>query len=194
MDNEPYALGGVWVDVPTEMRTDEDVRMQITLHSQLGMDEPIILSNGQQLLNGNQLVFYIYYCAFKNYSLGSDQIVSDILEQMQSVDKETLEQAINVYKSKVYTSLTGEEIEEVMRNLSVYSVAGETEFPQKDMREILLLKVDSITSEFVVPTDLEASVICLHQFLFGQEDYEVSSTVKKYSSEMKEKVAQSKTE
>lgn len=58
-----------------------------------------------------------------------------INEQMQKVDKETLEQAVNVYTSKVYSSIDVEIIRDGMKNISDYRYVGEASFPQENMRQ-----------------------------------------------------------
>ncbi|MBO5166493.1 MAG: LCP family protein [Lachnospiraceae bacterium] len=180
------ALGGIWIDVPREIgaaATNEQ------LMSILGTEEPFVINEGLQLLNGNQVATYAYW--YGN-GYGAEQIIIAIGKQMQNMDTETVNQVINTYfVPKIYTSLDAEEVNVLMKMLSEDNVIDEANFPQEDMRENV--KMSSVGS-CVTPIDLEANVIWLHQFLFGQENYEVSSTVKDYSAEIKDKVEKYKAE
>lgn len=187
------ALGGIWIDVQ-EIQVSEEYNKSIM--SALETDEPIVLNEGYQLLNGNQLAMYCWYLG--TYSiLDSESQLSNIFiaihEQMQNADKDTLEQAVNVFTSNVYTSIDVEVVREGMTNISDYNYSemGGVSFPQEGMRDVA--KMGS-NGSCIIPADLEANVIWLHQFLFGQENYEVSSTVKDYSAEIKENVEEYKAE
>lgn len=180
------ALGGIWIDVPREIgaaATNEH------LMSILGTEEPFVINEGLQLLNGNQVATYAYW--YGN-GYGAEQIIIAIGKQMQNMDTEIVNQVINTYfVPKIYTSLDAEEVNVLMKMLSEDNVIDEANFPQEDMRENV--KMGSAGS-CATSIDLEANVIWLHQFLFGQENYEVSSTVKEYSAEIKEKVEKYKAE
>ena len=121
----------------------------------------------------------------KEQDFGTYQMTDDIIKQMQKVDETTLENAINIYISNVYTSIAEETLYEGMKNISDYSVVAEENFPQEDMKEDC--RIGSMGT-CCVPTDLEANVIWLHQSLLGQKDYKVSDTVKEYSSQIEKYV------
>lgn len=180
------ALGGIWIDVPREIgaaATNEK------LMSILGTEEPLVINEGLQLLNGNQVATYAYW--YGN-GYGAEQIISAIGKQMQNMDTETVNQVINTYfVPKIYTSLDEEEVNVLMKMISEDNVIDEANFPQEGMRETVIM---GSNGSCIVPNDLESNVIWLHQFLFGQEDYEVSSTVKDYSAEIKERTAEYKAE
>lgn len=180
------ALGGIWIDVPREIgaaATNEQ------LMSILGTEEPFVINEGLQLLNGNEVATYVYW--YGN-GYGAEQIIIAIGKQMQNMDTETVNQVINTYfVPKIYTSLDAEEVNGLMKMISEDNIINEANFPQEDMRENVMM---GPAGSSVTPIDLEANVIWLHQFLFGQENYEVSSTVKEYSAEIKEKVEKYKAE
>mgnify|MGYP004423317565 FL=1 len=78
---------------------------------------------------------------------------------------------------------------ESMTNISNYNCNGMSgaSFPQRDMRYVGNI---GALGTCVVPDDLETNVKWLHQFLFGQENYDVTSSVKEYSERIKERLAQ----
>lgn len=180
------ALGGVWIDVQSINATNYSGYIM----SVLEIEEPIVLNEGYQLLNGDQVATYCWYLGTNNIL---DSQLSDVFiaihKQMQSVDNATLQQAINVYMSNVYTSIDAEVISDGMRNVADYNYSeiGGVGFPQEGMRELIR---NGVGDSDIVPVDLESNVIWLHEFLFGQEGYEVSETVKEYSLQIKENVAQ----
>ena len=185
------ALGGIWVDVQeTEEKYNESIMVAL---SALEIDEPIVLKQGYQLLNGTQLAWYcVYlerYCNREDKENPLPDIFIAIHKQMQNADRETLEQAVNVFTSGVYTSLDVEMMRESMTNISNYNCNGMSgaSFPQRDMRYVGNI---GALGTCVVPDDLETNVKWLHQFLFGQENYDVTSSVKEYSERIKERLAQ----
>ena len=111
------ALGGVWIDVQSINATNYSGYIM----SVLEIEEPIVLNEGYQLLNGDQVATYCWYLGTNNIL---DSQLSDVFiaihKQMQSVDNATLQQAINVYMSNVYTSIDAEVISDGMRNVADY--------------------------------------------------------------------------
>lgn len=182
------ALGGVWIDVQSIDATNYSEYIMSTLE----LEDPIVLNEGYQLLNGDQVATYCWYLGTNTIldSQLSDAFIA-IHKQMQTVDKATLQQAINVYMSNAYTSIDMEVISDGMRNVANfnYSEIGGAGFPQDGMRESIMM---GAAGSCIIPADLESNVVWLHKFLFGQENYEVSSTVKEYSAEIKENVAKYK--
>lgn len=178
------ALGGVWCDVPPEIEKYKESYYEYIM-SMLETNQPIVLDKGYQLLNGNQLVMYLWYMGTHSESDNERQILNAIYEQMMNVDKVTLEQAFNNCISNVYTSLNEEDLQYVVKNISDFNWTDDASFPQENMYETVLMGANG---KCIVPTDLEANVVWLHQFLFEQDNYEVSSYVKEYSSEMQEEV------
>ena len=79
----------------------------------------------------------------------------------------------------IYTSLDLNEILELLKDVSNYSITGDDGFPQDDMRA-----TGNIGSKgsCVIPVDLASNVTWLHSYLFNESDYQPSSNVKEYSS------------
>lgn len=186
------ALGGVWFDIQSISINTSEVYNELIMSS-LEIEEPIVFNEGYQLLNGDQVAAYCWHWG-RNKILDSQ--LSDVFiaihEKMQTVDKATLQQAINVFcTSNVYTSIDLEIISDGMIDIGAYNYSemGGASFPQEDMQETVNMGANGTC---IVPTDLESNVVWLHRFLFGQENFEVSDTVMKYSEEIKERVAEYK--
>ena len=67
-------------------------------------------------------------------------------------------------------------------NIANYRITEEDGFPQENMRVVANI---GAKGSCVVPTDLEQNVIWLHQFLFEEQDYQVTESVKEYSDHIK---------
>jgi hypothetical protein len=82
----------------------------------------------------------------------------------------------------VYTDIDETDMVELLKNINKYTIVDEGGFPTENMRTS-----DTIGSNgsCVVPLDLESNVVWLHEFLFGEEDYKVSSSVKECSQKIK---------
>ena len=70
----------------------------------------------------------------------------------------------------VTTSMTKDEILQLLPTLIGYSVDDTTGFPSS-------LKFSNVKGSIIVPTTLESNVIELHKFLYGDETYTPSATV-----------------
>ena len=71
--------------------------------------------------------------------------------------------------------------------VSKYSIVASDGFPFADKRTSGLL---GAKGSCVIPVDLEANVIELHEFLYPGLDYTPSETVKKISQDIKNEAAQ----
>ena len=76
----------------------------------------------------------------------------------------------------VTTSMTKDEILQLLPTLIGYSVDDTTGFPTS-------YKFSNVKGSIIVPTTLETNVIELHKFLYGDEAYTPSATVKANSEE-----------
>ncbi len=189
LSNIVDTMGGVWIDVQGINEADNlTMNQEMTEVTNL-VDLPV-LENGYQLLNGKQFITYLYYMNRKHESEAVCQAFEVIHEQMQSADGAILEQVLNICHSQAYTSFDKEELEGI-KDITDYSYTETGIFPQEDMREGLFM---SSSGSCFVPTDLESNVIWLHKFLFNQDNYEVSDTVKEYSEQIEENAEEYRTE
>ena len=79
----------------------------------------------------------------------------------------------------VTTSMTKDEILQLLHTLIGYSVDDTTGFPTS-------YKFSNVKGSIIVPTTLETNVIELHKFLYGDEAYTPSATVKANSEKILE--------
>lgn len=172
-------IGGVWTDVDLEGNEQSYDSYKGIIMSLLECEEPIALDNGYQLLNGNQVAAYSYLNEITGYTARQNQLMQDIHKQLSETDEVVLKQAIDECINNIYTNMDAEE----MQNIANYSLTDAVVFPQDSMSVSTNM---GSKGKCIIPTDLESNVIWLHQFLFGQENYNVSSTVKEYSEQIKE--------
>ena len=83
---------------------------------------------------------------------------------------------------QVYTSLSKEEMLEMLGKIADFKIVDETGFPKEG--EFVTGNIGA-SGSCIIPQDLEENVIWLHQFLFDDEDYQVTEGVKERSQTVK---------
>ncbi len=185
------ALGGVYIDVqPEEISFLNDY--QYCIAEDLKTTYTPVTSAGYQKLDGIQATAY---CRIR-YTRGDDfrraerqrNVLNAIMDTAKTSDFAKLAAAANaVFDGKmVYTSMDLTELLDIAKDISSYSIIGDDGFPNESMRTTGTL--GSVGSS-VIAKDIESNVVWLHSFLFGEENYEPSSDVKKISQEANSKVA-----
>lgn len=175
------ALGGVYIDVSS----DEILHLnnyQSCIAKDLKRDYTLVESTGYQLLDGLQATGYcrIRYTARGDFERTERQreVLKAVADQAKKAPVTSLPAiATNVF-SEVYTSLSLEEIVDLLKDVSKYSITDTTGFPRD---EHIGDKSFGTKGRCVVPTDLEADVKWLHEFLFNDSNYEPSDAVKECS-------------
>lgn len=175
------ALGGIYVDVDSaEIKHLNNY--QITMAEDLNKTYTEVTETGYQLLNGIQATAYcrIRYTKGDDYKRAERQreVVMAILEQAKKASLTELTEAVNGIIKQVSTSLTLDEILNVVASVKDYKIADQNGFPNSTMRTS-----GTITGkgDCVVPVSLAKNVKWLHEFLFNDTDYQVSITVQSYS-------------
>lgn len=179
------AVGGITINL-----TEEEVgylnSYQICMAEELGREYIPVEHAGEQVLNGMQATAY---CRIR-YTAGSDfkrtqrqrDVLIQILEKVKTMSLVEMNAAIDAILPKVATSLDMKEILEIAASAKEYTVVDNTGVPfKKNLVGAFVGKKGSC----VVPYDLEENVIQLHQFLYNDEDYEPSETVKQYNEEIR---------
>lgn len=186
------ALGGVYIDVKEEeishlnnyqisiVGTTKDGK---TYTAAEGSYTPVTQA-GYQKLNGLQATAY---CRIRY--VGNDfertarqrRVLKAVADEAKKASPAQLEKIASSVFDKVYTSLDLSEIVELLGSINKYNIVDEGGFPTSDM-----ITTGTIGSKgsCVVPLDLESNVVWLHEFLFGEENYEPSSAVKEYSAKI----------
>jgi len=183
-------LGGVYVDVDSEELRHIN-NYQIGLANVLKCEYTPVTDTGYQLLDGLQATAY---CRIRQ-TAGSDfkrtarqrEVLKAIEEQAKKQDLATLTKVFNDCIGNIYTSLDSKDILELLKNITNYSIVAEDGFPQETMRGNANMGAHGAC---VIPVSLEENVVWLHQFLFEDEEYTVTDSVREYSQKIQSDTAQ----
>ena len=106
------------------------------------------------------------------------EVIQAIEDQAKQADLATLTKVFNNAIDDIYTNVDTETIMEFLGSITKYEIVDESGFPQESMRTVANIGAKGSS---VVPLDLESNVVWLHQFLFNDEDYTVTDSVREYS-------------
>ncbi len=170
-------LGGVWIDVDeTELKHINNY--QISIAKVLQCDYNRVTETGYQLLDGMQATAYcrIRYGGGDDYKRTARQreVLMALEEQAKKADYATLVKVFNDSTKYIYTNLDSKDILALLENIAKYHIAEEGGFPREDLRTTANV---GAKGSCVIPVDLSENVAWLHEFLFDDEDYQVTSTV-----------------
>lgn len=110
-------------------------------------------------------------------------VLTKIFEKAKTLDAGELNKLVDAVFPHISTNITKDEIYSLIPNIAKYNVTDTIGWPYD---------VDADTSLGVwygVPTHLIDDVSKLHYVLFGEENYEVSDTVKQISAEIEKKIS-----
>lgn len=180
-------LGGIYVDVSKgELKHINNYQITINKDLNLGGYTPV-KETGYQKLNGLQAAAY---CRIRYDVEGGDfgratnqrEVIKAIEEQAKKTDPATLTAVFNKVIGEVYTSMDSKDLLELVGNINNYRIVDEAGFPEDSMRTVGNI---GAKGSCVVPLDLESNVKWLHNFLFDDENYTVSDTVKECGAKVK---------
>lgn len=180
-------LGGIYVDVDkNELKHINNYQITINKDLNLGGYTPV-KETGYQKLNGLQATAY---CRIRYDLPGGDfdraanqrEVLKAIEEQAKKTDAATLTAIFNKVIGEVYTSMDSKDLLELVGNISNYRITEEAGFPTESMRTTGNI---GAKGNCVIPVDLESNVVWLHEFLFEDENYTVSDTVKECGARIK---------
>ncbi|MCF0129272.1 MAG: LCP family protein [Pseudobutyrivibrio sp.] len=148
-----------------------------------GIETEWYLDPGYQTLDGVQTVAYCRnrYAGGDDYARTERQreVILKIVEKLKTAKPNQLNDVIDAILPQVSTSLTAPQVLGLAYDLTKYQVGATCGFP-----------FDLTTGEFgdkgslVVPCTLEDNVVKLHKFLYNQEQYEPTATVKGISQQI----------
>lgn len=177
-------LGGVYIDVDSEELKHIN-NYQIGIAEVLKCDYTPVTDTGYQLLDGLQATAYcrIRYTAGDDFKRTSRQreVIKAIEEQAKKTDLATLTKVFNDCIDDIYTNLDSKDILDLLGNIANYRIVDEGGFPEESMRTVANVGAKGSS---VIPLDLESNVVWLHQFLFDDQDYTVTSSVKEYGEKI----------
>lgn len=184
-------LGGIWIDIESEeeithLNNYQASIIRDTMPNRDMEDYKPVTETGYQLLDGLQAAAY---CRIR-YTRGNDfkrterqrAVLQAIETQAKKADLNTLANLFTKVMENVYTSIKSDDILTMINSISSYHIVDEGGFPAESMRTTGTI---GASGSCVVPVDLESNVVWLHKFLFGDEDYQVTQEVKKYSDTIK---------
>ncbi len=203
-------LGGVWVEIKqNEISYLNDYQKSIVVQWKYGVkgsgekgeiteddlkvlkasDYTPVKEAGYQLLNGLQAAAYcrIRYVG-NDYARTERQrtVLKAIQDQALKSDLNTLTKLFNKVVGQVYTSLSKEEMLEMLGKIADFKIVDETGFPKEGA---FVTGNIGASGSCIVPKDLEENVIWLHQFLFDDEDYQVTDGVRERSEMVESRTA-----
>ncbi len=180
------ALGGVEIEI-TKGEISHLNNYQYSMAEDMKIEYTPVKEPGVQTLNGLQAVAY---CRIRQ--IGNDfqrterqrTVLTQISEKAKTMSASQLTTIAESAFEEVYTSLTLEEILDLIQIIGEYEIVDSAGFPQMDM-----LTTGTIGSHgsCVVPLDLAESVVWLHEFLFDEKDYQVTDRVQENSDTIDEK-------
>lgn len=171
-------LGGIELDI-----TSEEVGYMndyIDSVSEITGKKSRHVSTGTQICDGVQATAYarIRYTTGWDYKRTERQrtVVTKMFEKAKEADLLTLNSMLDTMLPEIYTTLTPGEMLDLAKDVGKYYMGENTGFPF-DKESVSIGKLGQV----VVPIDLENNVIQLHQFLYGNDSYTASQTVKELS-------------
>ncbi len=183
-------LGGIYLEIDEE-EIKHINNYQITISKDvMDGDYVPVEETGYQLVDGLQAAAY---CRIR-YTKGDDfkraerqrEVIQAIAEQAKKADLSTLTKVFTKVIDNVYTSVSQEDILGMLKDVGNYSIVDEGGFPHEDMRTVGTI---GTKGSCVIPVNLEENVQWLHEFLFEDEAYTVSSDVHDYSQRIEEETS-----
>lgn len=187
------AIGGVEVEIlESEIRHLNNYQISmvgsttdgVTFVATEGKDYTPVTRAGRQTLNGLQATAY---CRVRQ--VGDDfmraerqrEVLTAIMNKAKSANVTTLNKILDEVLPYVSTSLDVDEMLEALGNITNYSITEKDGFPFAEYRATGTL---GSKGSCVIPVDLKANVVKLHEFLFDTQDYELSEELRKYSAQI----------
>ncbi len=176
-------LGGVWINVEEEELVYIN-HFQYKIAEVLKCDYTELAEAGYQLVNGLQATAY---CRIRQ--IGSDfqrtarqrEVLRGIEAQAKKTDLATLTAVFNDCIGDIYTSLESDDILALIGKIADYQIVEEAGFPKEDMRANGTIGAKGAC---IIPDSLTENVEWLHHFLFDDEEYTATETVKRLSDEI----------
>lgn len=179
------AIGGVYLDITQEEIDKGYITGYITeIEEATGIWQPQITQAGYQLCNG---VYAVAYCR-NRYTTGMDmgrtsrqrEVIDKMLQQAKVASPSALLTAVRYACPNINTTLTNDELFALAADVNSYTIEDTAGFPYTYDLTLGTLGVFGVKDSLVC-TDLAGDVKKLHTYLFGDDGYEPSQTVKDIS-------------
>lgn len=179
-------VGGVEIDVQSD-EIEHLNNYQSTMATEIGKEYVPVTAPGVQTLNGLQATAY---CRIR-YTDGGDfkrterqkEVLSKAFEKLKKSGPITMIKAANSLSSEIRTSLNPAEIASLALKAMRFNISETSGFPNDQYRTVGYIGDQSC----VIPVHLTDNVVWLHQYLFGDSSYQVSSAVQSISDQVSAK-------
>lgn len=143
-----------------------------------GLSAETLARTGRFWANGAQTAAYLYLTDSEPQRiLRQQKVLEQVIKQAKQLDSQTLLQTAEDILPRIETSISQEELLEMVRNLENYQIDQMGSFPfsyaEADMGQRGMCRI---------PNTLESNVSELYEFLYGIENYECSRAVKEISA------------
>ncbi|MDL2249415.1 LCP family protein required for cell wall assembly [Lachnospiraceae bacterium PF1-22] len=170
------AIGGVEIDIMEE-EIDDLNYYSLEVYEAAGKGyQEYTAGVGKHLLDGSQAVSYARLRSTAGGDIKRAErqriVLSAIMEKAKDINLATINKIINDVFPEISTNFTIAEIIKYAKDVMRYSIGETMGFPNNYTFN-MLNQVGSV----VVPQTLSSNVLEVHQFLFANESYAVSSTV-----------------
>lgn len=179
------AIGGIYLDISQEEVEKGYITGYITeIEEATGIWQPQLTQAGYQLCNG---VYAVAYCR-NRYTTGMDmgrtsrqrEVIEKMLQQAKAASPSALLTAVRYACPNINTTLSNDELFALAADVNSYTIADTEGFPYTYDLTLGTLGVFGVKDSLVC-TDLAGDVKKLHTYLFGDDGYEPSQTVKDIS-------------
>lgn len=175
-------LGGIEMTV-----TDEEATLMYgyvyEINKLTGNNSEVPEKGGTYIFDGVQATAYarIRYTAGDDYKRTERQrtVITKMVEKAQKADLKTINSIIDKVFGDIQTSFSNADLISLAAEVFNYQITGSTGFPFSK-NTITLGSKGSV----VAPCTLESNVIELHKFLYDDEEYTPSATVKSNSKKI----------
>lgn len=179
------AVGGVDIDVQ-EDEVDYITGYATEILNVTGRESDGIYGPGPQTLNGVLATAYarIRYTSGDDFRRTERQraVLEQIVKKAQTSNISTINKIIDKVFPEISTNFTLTEILTYAKDAMKYKLGETSGFPKDNTTD----SVSGIGS-IVIPQTLSSNVVEIHKFLFGTEDYTVSSAITKIEDEISDK-------
>ena len=186
-------LGGVWIDVDKEeIKHINNYQTSIIRDTDIPKSEYVaVTETGYQQLNGLQAAAY---CRIR-YGGGDDfkrterqrELIKAMETQAKTKSLGELTDLLPKVLKYVYTDIDETDMVELLKNITKYTIVEEGGFPK--LENLTTENIGKANGSCVIPLDLEKNVVWLHEFLFEEDDYQVSDIVKECSKRIQKDTA-----
>ncbi len=175
-------IGGVEIDVD-EYEIEHLNNYTVETSKVTGKTTTKLKNTGLQLLDGVQATSY---CRIR-YTKGDDfkrterqrEVLEAIAAKAKTLNVAQLDSIVKAVFPMCATNMTVDQLLSIAADGLSYNITATEGFPFDKQTATIG------TASCVVPVDMEANVAQLHEFLFGDADYQPSSTVVKISDKIK---------